>query len=80
MKSKREKDDIDIFVMTEYSEYISSYGFMQDFTLINNKWEKLSRTFSTWNSNLHHILEMNDHTILISAYDYLYVLLYPQKK
>ena len=79
LKTYREKNENEIIAISEYFSGRGGYGQTEDFSLHNNKWEKLIETStSSWSSYLRHIYEMKDNTILISAQSQLHVLFYPQ--
>ena len=78
LRSKREKNDIEIITLNEHIVYQRSYGFCSDYIYNNNKWEKISITPNRVSSYISHFFEMNVNTILIPAQHDLYVLLYPQ--
>ena len=79
LKTNREKNENEIIAISEYFSGRGGYGLAGDFSLHNNKWEKLIHTFtSSWTYSLRHIYEMKDKTILISAQNQLHVLFYPQ--
>ena len=78
LRSKREKENIEIITLHEHVAYQNSYGFCGDYKYTNNKWEKISITSDRWYGCIRHFFEMNDNNILVSAQERLYVLLYPQ--
>lgn len=78
LRTKREKEEIEIITLSENQKHMRSYGYCMDIKLNNNKLEILSKTVDKWGPiNLRHIFEKNDKTILISGEDVLYVLFYP---
>ena len=81
MKTNREKDENEIITISEHSSGggRGGYGVSTDFSLHNNKWEKLTETRGTRTYHQRHIYEMEDKTILISAFEELYIMIYPSE-
>ena len=79
LKTNRDKDENEIITISKYSSGRFPYGVSTDFSLHNNKWEKLTETSHTRLYLHDHIYEMNDKTILITAFNFLYILIYPSE-
>ena len=78
LRTKREKEEIEIITLSENIQYMRRYGYCLDMKVNNNKIEILSQTSDEWwYIDLRHIFEMNDKTILISGEKDLYALFYP---
>ena len=76
LKTNREKDENEIITISEHSSGRAGYGVSTDFSFHNNKWEKLTETGGTRTYHQRHIYEMDDKTILISAYEKIYIMIY----
>ena len=77
LKTNRENNENEIIAISKIFQGRGGYSLIKDFSLHNNKWEKLLQT-SGMTFYLRHVYEMKDKTILISAQEKLYILFYPQ--